>query len=112
VIGRCWFLNRPALLARCFTARSAATSSSEIRQALTGVHRVGVLENIFVWGGATVHEIVIVLSASFADASTYEIEEQTVRDSPCQTPVIWRALGATSPPLYPEGVADLASTAI
>jgi ADP-ribose pyrophosphatase YjhB (NUDIX family) len=83
--------------------------AEEIGQALTGVHRVGVLENIFAWGEATVHEIVIAASASFADAAAYEIEEQTVRDSPCQTPVIWRAPGTASPPLYPEGIADLAS---
>ena len=83
--------------------------AEEIGQALTGVHRVGVLENIFLWGGATVHEIVIVLSASFADVAAYEIEEQTVRDSPSEPRVIWRAPGAVSPPLYPGGIAALAS---
>jgi ADP-ribose pyrophosphatase YjhB (NUDIX family) len=80
----------------------------EIGQALTGVHQVGVLENIFLWGEATAHEIVIVLSASFADVAAYEIEEQTVRDDPGQARVIWRPPGAASPPLYPEGIAGLA----
>jgi ADP-ribose pyrophosphatase YjhB (NUDIX family) len=81
--------------------------AEEIGQALTGVRQVGVLENIFLWGEATVHEIVIVLSASFADVTAYEIEEQTVRDDPGQAQVIWRAPGAASPPLYPEGIAAL-----
>jgi ADP-ribose pyrophosphatase YjhB (NUDIX family) len=82
--------------------------AEEIGQALTGVRQVGVLENIFLWGEATVHEIVIVLSASFADVTAYEIEEQTVRDDPGKAQVIWRAPGAASPPLYPEGISGLA----
>jgi ADP-ribose pyrophosphatase YjhB (NUDIX family) len=82
--------------------------AEEIGQALTGVRQVGVLENIFLWGEATAHEIVIVLSASFADVAAYEIEEQTVRDDPGQARVIWRPPGAASPPLYPEGIAGLA----
>lgn len=82
--------------------------AEEIGQALTGVRRVGVLENIFLWGGTNVHEIVIVLSASFADVAAYEIEEQTVRDDPCGSRVIWRAPRAASLPLYPAGIADLA----
>lgn len=82
--------------------------AEEIGQALVGVCRVGVLENIFVWGGVTVHEVVIVLSASFADPAAYEIEEQTVRDDPGGTRVLWRACRAAGPPLYPAGIAGLA----
>lgn len=37
-----------------------------------------------------------------------EIEQQTVRDDPGQTLVIWRASTAASPPLYPAGIAELA----
>jgi ADP-ribose pyrophosphatase YjhB (NUDIX family) len=36
----------------------------EIGQALAGARLAGVLENIFVWGGATKHEIVFVLPPS------------------------------------------------
>lgn len=82
--------------------------AEEIGQALVGVCRVGVLENIFVWGGVTVHEVVIVLAASFADAAAYEIEEQTVRDDPGAARVVWRACEAAGPPLYPAGIAGLA----
>lgn len=82
--------------------------AEEIGQGLTGIRRVGVLENIFRWNGATVHEIVIVLSASFADTSAYEIEQQVVRDDPHQARVFWRPPGTASPPLYPAGIAELA----
>jgi ADP-ribose pyrophosphatase YjhB (NUDIX family) len=80
----------------------------EIGQALTGVRLAGVLENIFVWGGVTKHEIVFVFAAAFADEAAYEIGEQAILDSPERTRVIWRPPGAASPPLYPVGVADLA----
>ncbi len=79
----------------------------EIGQALTGVRLAGVLENIFVWGGATKHEIVFVFTAALADQAAYEMGEQTILDAPDRTRVIWRPSGAASPPLYPEGVADL-----
>jgi len=80
----------------------------EIGQALTGARLAGVLENIFVWGGATKHEIVFVFTADFAVEAAYEIGEQAILDAPNRTKVIWRAPEAASPPLYPEGVADLA----
>ena len=80
----------------------------EIGQALTEVRLAGVLENIFVWGGATKHEIVFVFTARFADGAAYEVGEQAILDAPDRTRVTWRPPGAASPPLYPEGVADLA----
>ena len=80
----------------------------EIGQALSGVRLAGVLENIVVWGGATKHEIVFVFTAAFADEVAYEIGEQAILDTPERTRVIWRPPRTASPPLYPEGVADLA----
>ena len=80
----------------------------EIGQALSGVRLAGVLENIFVWGGATKHEIVFVFTAAFADEAAFEIGEQAILDTSERTRVIWRPPWAASPPLYPEGVADLA----
>ena len=80
----------------------------EIGQALTGVRLASVRENFFVWGGATKHEIVFVVAAGFAVESAYEVGEQAILDAPNRTRVIWRPPGAVSPPLYPEGVADLA----
>jgi hypothetical protein len=72
------------------------------------VRLAGVLENIFVWGDEAKHEIVFVFTAAFADEAAYEIGEQAIADTPDRTRVIWRLSGAASPPLYPEGVADLA----
>jgi ADP-ribose pyrophosphatase YjhB (NUDIX family) len=81
----------------------------EIGQALTRVRLAGVLENIFQWGGATQHEIVFVFTAAFTDTAAYEIPEQTILDDSDMTRVIWRSPEEASPPLYPEGVADLAT---
>lgn len=80
----------------------------EIGQELTDVRQVGVLENIFYWGGAKHHEIVFVFTAAFADPGAYEIPEQTIRYSTAGIRAIWRAPGSTSPPLYPDGTAALA----
>jgi len=81
----------------------------EIGQALTGVRRAGVLENIFQWGGATQHEIVFIFTAAFADEAAYEIREQVIADDRGRAHVIWRASEAASPPLYPVGVTDMAA---
>jgi ADP-ribose pyrophosphatase YjhB (NUDIX family) len=79
----------------------------EIGQSLAGVRLLGVLENIFLWDGATQHEIVFMFAAAFADQSAYEIQEQRILDKADGTRVIWRAAGADSPPLYPTGTAGL-----
>jgi len=82
----------------------------EIGQSLTGVRFLGVLENIFPWNGATQHEIVFMFAASLADPAAYEIAEQNILDEVDKpTRVIWRAPGATSPPLYPAGTELLAA---
>ena len=81
--------------------------AEEIGQALTGIRLAGVLENIFTWAGAIQHEVVFIFSAGFADEAAYNVAEQTIRDAVEPTRVIWRPAGATSPPLYPEGLAGL-----
>ena len=78
----------------------------EIGQRLTGVRRLGVLENIFPWRGGTEHEVVFIFSAAFADPAAYEIEEQVIADK-TDDRVIWRAPGTVRPPLYPAGLAEL-----
>jgi ADP-ribose pyrophosphatase YjhB (NUDIX family) len=78
----------------------------EIGQRLTGVRRLGVLENIFPWRGGTEHEVVFIFSAAFADPAAYDIEEQVIADK-TQDRVIWRAPGTVSPPLYPAGLTEL-----
>jgi ADP-ribose pyrophosphatase YjhB (NUDIX family) len=80
----------------------------EIGQRLAGVRLLGVVENIFQWQGSTQHEIVFIFTAGLADPAAYEIPEQRILDDTdgCSR-VIWRALGAAEPPLYPAGIADL-----
>src|ERR1700730_17848101 len=80
----------------------------EIAQRLTDVRLLGVLENIFQWNAATVHEVVFMFAADLGDPAAYEITEQGILDdADGRTRVIWRAADATSPPLYPAGTADL-----
>jgi ADP-ribose pyrophosphatase YjhB (NUDIX family) len=84
----------------------------EIGQRLVQPRLLGVLENIFDWGGVTQHEIDFIFSAAFADPAAYEIAEQPIRDEPDgQVRVIWRPPGAVTPPLYPDGVPALAAQA-
>ena len=78
----------------------------EIGQRLTGVRRIGVLENIFPWQGGTEHEVVFIYTAAFADAAAYEIQEQVIADD-TENRVIWRTPGTVSPPLYPAGLPEL-----
>ena len=78
----------------------------EIGQVLTGVRRLGVLENIFGWRGGTEHEVVFIFEAAFLDAAAYEIEEQRILDNPARR-VLWRAADAVSPPFYPAGLMEL-----
>lgn len=80
----------------------------EIRQRLTGVRLLGVLENIFQWDGALQHEVVFLFTASFADMAAYEILEQRILDdADGGARVIWRTRDTAGPPLYPAGLADL-----
>ena len=80
----------------------------EIGQALAEVRLAAVLENIFEWKGEQAHEVVFVYAAAFADEGAYDIDEQWVKDALPPVRVIWRPAQAASPPLYPDGVADLA----
>ena len=83
--------------------------AEEIGQALTDVVLLGVVENIFEWQGATAHEIVFVYAAAFRDPAAYEMAEQSILDeTDGANRVVWRSPAATRPPLYPEGIADLA----
>lgn len=80
----------------------------EIGQRLADVRLLGVLENIFRWGGAVQHEVVFTFTASFADVAAYEIPEQRILDqADGRARVIWRTPRAASPPLYPAGLAGL-----
>jgi ADP-ribose pyrophosphatase YjhB (NUDIX family) len=84
--------------------------AEELGQGLSHVRLLGVVENLFEWAGALQHEIVFIYAANFADRAAYQIAEQAILDKPdTDVRVKWRPADATSPPLYPEGVADLAA---
>jgi ADP-ribose pyrophosphatase YjhB (NUDIX family) len=78
----------------------------ELDQRLAEVRLLGVLENIFPWHGGTEHEVVFIFSAAFADPAAYDVEEQPIRDNP-ERRVLWRPTETVSPPLYPDGLAEL-----
>jgi 8-oxo-dGTP pyrophosphatase MutT (NUDIX family) len=85
----------------------------EIGQELADVRLLGVLENLFEWRGSQQHEIVFVFAAALADPAAYEIAEQRIRDDADDwTRVIWRAADAVSPPIYPDGVLELARAGV
>ena len=46
---------------------------------------------------------------AFANETAYEIGEQPILNVRGSNRVIWRAVGAARPPLYPVGVTDLAA---
>jgi ADP-ribose pyrophosphatase YjhB (NUDIX family) len=82
----------------------------EIGQAISGVQLLGVVENLFRWQDRDQHEVVFVFRAQMDDTEAYEIAEQLVRDDTRgYTRVVWRQPGTVTPPLYPEGVAELAA---
>jgi ADP-ribose pyrophosphatase YjhB (NUDIX family) len=80
----------------------------EIRQELTDVRLLGVLENIFPWRDGTEHEVVFIFAAALADEAAYEVEDQLIRDdTEPKDRVIWRPADAVTPPLYPAGLTEL-----
>lgn len=81
----------------------------ELGQSVTDVRLLGVLENMFQWRGKDRHEIVFVYSARFEDPAAYEVTEQRILDDELgYTRVVWRPANAATPPLYPDGVSQLA----
>ncbi|RZT87398.1 NUDIX domain-containing protein [Pseudonocardia sediminis] len=81
----------------------------EIAVELTGVERLGVVENIFVYDGEPGHEIVFLYSATVADPAFYDRDDLgTVLDE--GSPVLWLPLQDVVDGraiLYPTGVIDL-----
>lgn len=85
----------------------------EISAAVTDVHYLGTLENIFVYNGQPGHEIVLVYDGVLADQTLYErvsIEGREDEDELLFT-AYWKSLdefrGQDRPPLYPHGLLEL-----
>ena len=72
---------------------------------------LGVLENIFYYDGRPGHEIAFVYDAQFVDKELYKVDRFTViEDSGHTFDAVWVKLSATgpqTPPVYPDGLAEL-----
>lgn len=82
----------------------------ETGQAITDIHTLGVLENLFIHQGAPGHEIVFVLSARFAQAAIYQADALAFRTDGRPEEAKWVSLAkahAGRLQLLPEGLADL-----
>ncbi|HXI02331.1 MAG TPA: NUDIX domain-containing protein [Candidatus Saccharimonadales bacterium] len=87
----------------------------ELGEEIGSPRRLGVLENIFHYGGRTNHEIVFVFEAEFRDPGVYEREHlEAVEADGTPLKVRWvesAAIGAQGPPLYPAGLDALVGLA-
>lgn len=97
-----------------FGERAADAVRREIREELQAeidqAQLLGVLENLFVYGGAPGHEIVFVFDAKFREPSFYRQKEIPIAEDVWLGPATWESLstlssGGTS--LYPEGLLSL-----
>jgi len=81
----------------------------ELRQEVTDLRLLGVLENIFELEGRPGHEVVFVYDGKFADQSLYGLRELTMHEAGWDSPAKWMALTAFGKDcrLVPEGLAAL-----
>ena len=108
---------RPLGRAIEFGEHSAATIERELAEelgaAVTDLHYLGTLENIFTYGGETGHEIIMVYDGAFVDSSLYERSLEGVEDDGEPFRAVWVSLAdckdPAAPPLYPTGLIDLLS---
>jgi ADP-ribose pyrophosphatase YjhB (NUDIX family) len=72
---------------------------------------LGVLENIFYYNGLPGHEIVFVYDAQFVDKDLYQKDRFTLTEDNGDTfDAVWVVLSASglqTPPVYPDGLAEL-----
>ncbi|RFU14282.1 NUDIX domain-containing protein [Rhodobacteraceae bacterium W635] len=97
-----------------FGERAAEALSREIDektgQAITDIHPLGVLENLFEHEGAPGHEIVFAFSARFITPEIYEADALAVTQSGRPEEAKWIVLAkahASRIRLFPEGLAGL-----
>ena len=79
-----------------FGERSIDAFTREMREELgaevTGVHYLGMIENIFNHRGKQGHEIVLLYAARFADPALYTRQEWTGDEDGVAIPVMWKPL--------------------
>jgi 8-oxo-dGTP pyrophosphatase MutT (NUDIX family) len=61
----------------------------EIGVEIGAVSRLGVVENIFTLEGRTMHEVIVVCAARFADPAAYDVPSFPVNEAVCDGPAEW-----------------------
>ena len=81
----------------------------EIAADVVGLRLLGVLENLFTYGGRARHEIVFVYDGRLADGRLYEAGEVAVLEAGWALPAVWRPPHAFGPGyrLVPDGLLEL-----
>jgi 8-oxo-dGTP pyrophosphatase MutT (NUDIX family) len=84
----------------------------EIKAEVADLRYLGLLENVFIYEAEKGHEIVLVYDGRFVDSSLYE--KAIIKGDEFGLPLraVWVDLdkiGPGTPPLYPQGLADLLS---
>ena len=97
-----------------FGELAAAALRREVREELhveiDHPELLGVMENLFVYGGESNHEIVFVFDACFRDRSLYERQEIPIAEDIWDGPATWvplDGLASGGAPLYPDGLLEL-----
>lgn len=96
-----------------FGELAAEAIRREVREELgveiEGIHRLGLLENLFSYNGKPGHEIVIVFDASFVDRSLYDADELPIHEDVWIGPVRWLDLDSLTSGtiVYPDGILDM-----
>lgn len=67
---------------------------------------LGVLENIFTFGGVTLHSVMFAYDTELIDPAAYEFERLTSRDAP-HISAVWRPASGSSTEFIVAGIEDL-----
>lgn len=90
----------------------AREMAEELGAAVTGLHFLGAVENIFTYNGQAGHEIVMVYDGAFADPAYYAMQVVAgVEDDGLSFRAVWVNLAdcadPAAPPVYPTGLLEL-----
>jgi len=82
----------------------------EVQHTVVAPELLGVVENIFTFEGEPGHEIVFVYRADVPTDLVPDEGAWFAEDDGAPMYVLWRDLDATTPPLYPDGLAALTAS--
>ena len=85
----------------------------ELSLELQDASLLGVLENVFFYGGEPGHEVVFVYDARFSDATVYARDQLLLNEDVWDGAARWIDLEVPpSEPVYPEGLVELLGEAV